>query len=168
METAQPQIEQERELVVWKAMERPFKARDRQFFTTAMVIAMLVGVILLFAREWMLVATLAAGVFAYYVWSTVPPQEVEYKITSRGVRMHNQLYTWAEMARWWVEEKWGYKLLAVDVPASFPKRLYLVMTDNESQVKEAMGKYVLMEKPAETSMDRAGKWLTEKFPLEAR
>jgi len=133
MDPAQPQIEQEKELVVWKAMERPFKVRDRQFFTTAMVIAMLVGVILLFAREWMLVATLAAGVFAYYVWSTVPPQEVEYKITTRGVRMHGKLYTWAEMARWWVEEKWGYKLLAVDVPGSFPKRLYLVMIDNENQ-----------------------------------
>jgi len=42
------------------------------------------------------------------------------------------------------------------------------MTDNENQIKEAMGKYVLMEKPAETTMDRAGKWLTEKFPLEAK
>ena len=161
-------MEQEKELVVWKAMERPFKARDRQFFTTAMVIAALVGVILLFAREWMLVVTLVAGIFAYYVWSTVPPQEVEYKITSRGVKMHGRLYTWEEMARWWIEEKWGHKLLAVDTPASFPKRLYLVLADNQSQVEEAMGKYVLMESPAETSMDRAGKWLSEKFPLEAR
>ena len=77
---------------------------------------------------------------------------------------------WAEMVRWWIGEKWGSRLLTVDLPAGRQglRRLHLVLGAEEEAVKGVMEKYVLMEKPAETSMDKAGKWLTEKFPLQAR
>ena len=168
MDPAQPQIEQERELVKWMAAERPYKPLDRQMFVTGVVVAALVGVIMLLAGEFMAVLVLAAVIFAYYVWSTVPPQQVEYVITTRGIRMSGQLYAWAEMTRWWMGEKWGSRLLTVETPASWPKRLHLVLGSEEETVKSVMEKYVLMERPAETAMDRAGKWLSEKFPLQAR
>ncbi|KKU27527.1 MAG: hypothetical protein UX80_C0031G0010 [Candidatus Amesbacteria bacterium GW2011_GWA2_47_11b] len=168
MDPAQPQIEQERELVKWIAAERPYKPLDRQMFVTGVVVAILVGVIMLLAGEFMAVLVLAAVIFAYYVWSTVSPQQVEYVITTRGIRMSGRLYTWVEMTRWWMGEKWGSRLLTVETPTSWPKRLHLVLGAEEEAVKGVMEKYVLMEKPVETSMDRAGKWLAEKFPLQAR
>ena len=179
MESAQPQIEpasaegygevrQERELVKWMAAERPYKPLDKQMFVTGVVVAILVGVIMLLAGEFMAVLVLAAVIFAYYVWSTVSPQQVEYVITTRGIRTSGRLYSWGEMTRWWIEEKWRSRLLTVETPASWPKRLHLVLGAEEPAVKEAMEKYVLMETPAETAMDRAGKWLAEKFPLQAK
>lgn len=157
---------QEQELLKWQAVERPFLPRNKQFFTTAIVIAVLVGLILIFAEEWMLIITLAAILFAYYMWSTVPPREIEYKITTRGIYIHDQRYPWTEMSRWWVENKWGYQLLIIDVSSNFFGRIYLVLANNEEQVKTSMNKYLLMEKPKETTLDKLGKWLTEKFPLE--
>jgi len=165
-ETAQ--VEQERELVKWTAAERPYRPLDRQIFVTGVVVAILVGVIMLLAGEFMAILVLAAVIFAYYVWSTVPPQQVEYLITTRGIRMSGQLYAWTEMTRWWMGEKWGSKLLTVETPVSWPKRLHLVLGAEEEAVKGVMEKYVLMEKPVETTMDKAGKWLMEKFPLQAK
>ena len=180
-DTAQPQVQphfaeatvgvqQEKELVKWTAAERPYKPLDRQMFVTGVVVAILEGVIMLLAGEFMAVLVLAAVIFAYYVWSTVPPQQVEYIITTRGIRTNGQLYTWAEMTRWWMGEKWGSKLLTVDLSAGKQglRRLHLVLGTEEAAVKTVMEKYVLMEKPVETAMDRAGRWLAEKFPFEAK
>ena len=169
-DTAQTQVQQERELVKWMAMERPYKPLDRQMFVTGVVVAILVGVIMLLAGEFMAILVLAAVIFAYYVWSTVPPQQVEYKITTRGIRTSGQLYSWGEMVRWWVEEKWGSKLLVVDLPAGRQEllRLHLVLGVEEAAVRDVMEKYLLMEKPAETGMDKVGRWIGEKFPLQAK
>ena len=159
----------EQTLLKWMAPSRPFKTRDRQFFTTVIVIAVLISILLAFAREWMLIATVAAMIFAYYVWSTVPPEEVEYSITTRGLRVHGQLYRWDELVQWWVEDKWGQQMVIIAAPAVVSRRLHLLLGQiNEEQVKQILEKYLVMEQPPETAMDKAGKWVTEKFPLEAR
>ncbi|KKS32743.1 MAG: hypothetical protein UU93_C0005G0051 [Candidatus Amesbacteria bacterium GW2011_GWA2_42_12] len=160
---------QEQEILKWIAPGRPYKTRDRQFFMTMMVIAILVSILLMFAGEWMLVAVIVAMVFAYYVWSTVPPEEVEHVLTTRGIRVYSQLYRFEDMDRWWIEDKWGHKILMIDAPMLFPKRLHLVLTNvDEKAVTEALGEYVLMEKPIETSIDKMGNWLSERFPLETK
>ena len=133
------------------------------------VIAVLISILLAFAREWMLIATLAAMIFAYYVWSTVPPEEVEYSITTRGLRVHGQLYRWEELVQWWVEDKWGQQMIVIVAPAVVSRRLHLLLGKvGEEQVKSVLEKYLVMERPPETAMDKAGKWMSEKFPLEAR
>jgi hypothetical protein len=164
---AQPQPE--RELLKWSAVSRPYKPLDRQLFATGVIIAVLVSIISALAGEWMLIAVIVAMIFAYYMWSTVPPESTEYVITTRGMRIHGQLYLWQELTRWWIEDKWGHKMLLVDAPLSFPKRIHLVLGEIDAQkLEEIMGKYLLMEKPLETSMDKAGRWLADKFPLSTR
>src|SRR3989344_4471297 len=112
--------EPEKNLLTWEAPIRPFRTPNRQTLTTAGAIAGLIAIILAFAGEWMLIATLAALIFAYYLWSTVPPQATTYSITTWGVRAHNQLYRFDEINRWWTEEKWGHSLLVLETPLPPP------------------------------------------------
>ena len=134
-----------------------------------MVIAILVGIILLLAGEWILIMVVAALVFAYYVWSTVPPVEADFSITTRGVRMHGQLYAWEVLNRWWISEKWGHKLLNIETPVVTVGRLILPLgKGTQEEAEKVIGKYVLMEQPNDTTMDKLGKWLTETFPLEEK
>lgn len=164
--SAPPAPQPEMELIRWMGMSRPYRPLDRQLFATALVIIILVSIIAAFAGEWMSIAVLAAIVFAYYVWSTVPPEKTDYVITSKGIRMHGQIYVWSELVRWWIDEKWGHSVLVVDAPASFPKRLHLILEDvNIDQLKQIMARYVVEEKPQDTSIDKASRWLAEKFPL---
>ncbi len=169
-DNSSPSVPQpEQTLLKWMAPARPFKTRDRQFFATVIVIAILIGILLAFAREWMLIAVIAAMIFAYYVWSTVTPEEAEYSLTTRGIRAHGQLYRWDELSQWWLEEKWGQKVLVVATPVAVARRLHLLLGQtSEEQLKQVLEKYLVMEKPPETALDKAGKWVSEKFPLEAR
>lgn len=169
-ETAQfVQPAPEKILLKWLAVSRPYKPQSRQFFSTAIVIAILISIVLVLAGEWMLIAVLAAMIFAYYVWSMIPPDEIEYSLTSKGVRIASILYPWNTLSRFWLEDKWEYKMLVVDNPTGVSKRLYLVLgNQNPAEVEEIMAKFVLAEKPEPTTVDKMSGWLLEKFPLEVR
>ena len=161
-------VEQEKTMVVWKAKARPFKNRKgKDFMLVPLVIAGLLFLILLTAGEWVLMAAVAAVVFVYYVWSTVPPHEVEYAVTNRGLRMEGRLYEWWQFSRWWWGEKWGEGLLMLEMPGSMFGRMSIPIGDTDKKkLEEAMGKMLLMEKPEDTSLDRASRWLAAKFPME--
>lgn len=159
-------VQPERELLHWQAVSRPYRPLDRQLFATGVVIAILVSIIAAFAGEWMLIAVVAATVFAYYVWSTVPPEKTDYVITTKGLRMHGQTYLWQELSRWWIEDKWGHKLLVVDAPLSVPRRLHLVLENvDPAALQQVMETHLTMDRPVDTAVDKAGKWLSDKFPL---
>lgn len=159
----------EKELMKWVGPSRPFHPQSRQFFSTVGVIVVLVGLILILASEWMLIIMLAAGVFAYYIWTTVPPEEVESVITTKGIRAHSKLYRWSELSQWWVEDKWGNKLLSLELTTGWPKRIYLVLKDvNLDELSKLLSQYLVQEKPEPTSMDKFSHWIEEKFPLEVK
>jgi len=87
-------VRQMKILFSWKAPLRPFKRRDREFWTTVIAIIFLVGMILFFVKEWLLIAAMVALAFVYYVLSTVPPEEIEYRITNRGITFADKSYDW--------------------------------------------------------------------------
>jgi len=159
----------EKVLLSWTAASRPFKPQSKQLFSTIIVIVVLISLILILAGEWMLIAVLAAMVFAYYVWSTIPPEQIDYAISTRGVRIAGVLYPWEALLRWWIDENSGSQILFIDTLTGFPKRLHLML--DVSKVKEAeeiMLKNLLSEKPLPTTSDKMSSWLSEKFPLEVR
>jgi hypothetical protein len=165
----QTRVEQEKTLVMWTAPSRPYRKVGKQVLTVPMVIAILVGLILLVAGEWMLIAVVVALCFAYYTWTMMVPEEAEFSLTTRGVRLHGKLYEWPVLSRWWIDEKWGQSLLIVETGAVAIGRLVMPLSSkDENKVTEIMEKSLLKEKPSPTVLDRMGKWLTEKFPLEER
>jgi hypothetical protein len=159
----------EKELLKWTGPSRPFYAQSRHFFSTAAVIVTLVGLILILASEWMLIIMLTAGAFAYYVWTTVPPEETTYTVTVKGIRVHSRLYRWSELSQWWIEEKWGNRLLGFELVAGWPKRIYLVLKEVDlNALAETLNQYLVLEKPEPTSMDKFSHWIEEKFPLDVK
>ena len=163
---SEPVIQQEKVLTTWQAPVRLTAPGNRQIYTTAIVILSLVGIILAIAGEWMLIATLAALLFAYYLWSTAAPEMTSYSITTWGIRANAQLYRWSEMDRWWLDEKWGKPILVIDTPLRFPPRLHLILGSTKSQeITAIMSTHLILDKPLPTPMDKAGSWLSAKFPL---
>lgn len=161
-----PRIEQEKNVLSWKAPARPFKYKDKQVMTVPIVIAILAGIIMIIAGEWVIIALIVAMIFAYYMWSTVPPEEAEYLITNRGIRMHGKAYPWEILSRWWIEEKEGQKLLMLETPVGVVGRLVIPLgKQKQEEVEKVMEKYVFHEKPADSQLDKAGKWLATKFPI---
>jgi len=154
-------------LLAWKAPVRVFKKRDREFWTTVASIAILVAIILFFIKEWLLIAAIIALIFVYYILSTVPPEEVEHQITTRGIRFAGKDFLWDELGRFWFSQRFEQKILNIETRGRLPGRLELLLGPvEEGKIKEILVKYLSEETPLPSFLDRASDWLSKKVPLE--
>lgn len=154
-------------LLTWSAPERPFKKRSREYFTTIGAIVFLLAVILLFLKEWLLIAVMVALMFVSYIMSTVEPRKVEHEITNQGLVTGKRRYRWEELTRFWFSQKWGQKMLQVETFARFPGRLTMLLGETkEDEVKKILSDYLPLEEPEKTWIDNASEWLSRRIPLE--
>lgn len=164
-----PRVEQEKILLSWTAKARPFKEKDFQSRQVLIVLGVLISMVLVFAGEWMLLAVLAAGAFYYYATNFVPPETVEYQITNLGLRAFGRFFGWWEFRRWWWTEKWTTKLIGLDLQTGVMGQMFVpVEKVKTEEVEKIISSYVMFEKPKETTLDKASKWMVEKFPLESK
>jgi hypothetical protein len=156
--------EPERDLVAWTAPARPFKRRDRQFFVTTFAMAGIVGLILFLAEGLMPVLLIISLVFLYYVLSTVEPEKVEYKITSKGVKIAGKLTEWRYLMRFWFSKRFDNELVVIDT-ALIPGRIELVMTPEvKDSLKKELSAYIPYEETPGSSLDRITNWVAGKLP----
>ena len=165
--TMQQEVGEEKVLLTWKAPVRPYKKRDREYYTTIAAIAFLVIIILAFLREFLLIAVVIAFAFVSYVFAAIPPEETEHQLTSRGVRSADRLYRWADLLQFWFTEKFGQKMVVVRTKVLFPGQLLLMLGKvDESKVRVIFNERLPHEAPVPTFMDKSSQWLSEKIPLE--
>jgi hypothetical protein len=153
-------------LLSWHAPSRIFKPRNREFWTTIFTMGGIIGLLLFFVEGWMPVAVIISFIFFIYVLSTVPPDHVEYKISNKGVIFGDRTYFWNKIVGYWFEEKWGQKVLHVDI-YMLPGRISMLLGDaNEEELKEILKQYSVEQKPKDTFVDKSVKWIGKKVPLE--
>jgi hypothetical protein len=162
------QPEELKTLLTWKSPSRPFKRRDKEFFTTVAAIVFLIAVILLLLKEFLLIGVILSLMFIAYVLSTTEPEIVEHTITNRGIRSMGHDYEWIELGRFWFTEKWGQPVLTVALKTrALVQVIILVPKDLQDKVKAELQNYlVYQEKPEKNFFDTAAEWLSKKVPLE--
>lgn len=161
----QQKVQQE-VLLAWSSPSRLFKRRDKEYFTNVGAIVFLLVIILVFAREFLLIAAVVSIVFLIYVLSTVPPEEVAHRITNLGIESAGHYYRWEELSEFWFEEQWG-QLLLVLRPIFGTRIIILLGVQDKSHVRELIAKYIpFREHPEKSWVDNASSWLSKKIPLE--
>lgn len=163
----QQEVGEESVFLTWKAPVRPFKRRARDYYTTIAAIALLIIIILGFLREFLLIAVVVAFAFVSYVFAAIPPEEVEHRLTNRGIRSSDKLYRWRDLRRYWFSEKFGQKMIVVETAMLFPGRLLLMLGKvDEKKLRTIFNEWLPHEEPEPTFVDKSAKWLSEKVPLE--
>ena len=158
--------EQKEVYLSWSSPSRLFKRRDREYFTNVGAIVFLLIIILVFAREFLLIAAVVSIVFLIYVLSTVPPENVEHRITNLGIESAGHFYRWEQLGEFWFEEQWGQVLLKLR-PVMGPHIIILLADQDKAHVRELVAKHIpFREQPEKNWVDNAASWLTKKIPLE--
>ncbi|MBT4124366.1 MAG: hypothetical protein HN981_00085 [Candidatus Pacebacteria bacterium] len=153
-------------LLEWMAISRPFRKRNKQFFTTVLVIALLLSLILFFSGQYLPIAMVFSVVFLNYVLAVVPPTEIKHSVTTFGMNVEGNLYYWQELGRFWFDKKYGSLTLHVET-ARFPGRLTLVLPkEKKKEVSDILSEVLLQQKPPLSTFEKIAKWMQEKFPLE--
>ena|SRR3989304_1451207 len=166
-EPAEEHKEEKKEVfLTWVSPSRLFKRRDREYFTNIGAIVFLLVIILIFAREFVLIAAVLSIVFLVYVLSTVPPEEVTHRITNLGIESAGHFYRWETFSEFWFEEQWNQATLIIR-PILGPRIIMLLSGEDKARVRELIAKHVpFREQPEKSWVDNAARWLTEKIPLE--
>ena len=154
-------------LLTWRSPSRLFKRLSRERFATIGAIVFLVGIILIFLKEWFLIAVIIALAFFSYILSQVKPEEVEHQITNRGIVTGGKTYIWEQLLRFWFEGEENQMVLLIDGLERMPFRLLLLLGEQKKEtVQKILASYLPEEKPEKTWIDRAGEWITRQVPLE--
>ncbi len=159
-----PKEEPEKDLVIWTAPARPFKRRSRDFYVTVIAMAAVAGVVLFLIEGWLPVVLVISLVFLFYVMSTVEPQNIEYKITNKGIKIAGNLTGWEIMGRFWFTKRLDNELLVIET-RSLPGRLELVVNpDIKDQIKKGLSDYLVHEEVPASNLDKAANWFSKRMP----
>lgn len=160
-------LEKEKTLLTWKSLSRPHKKRGKEFYSTIAAFVFLLTIILAFFKEFLaIIAIWAMGFFAYAI-SVTEPEIIEHSITSRGIKTGKNKYRWGDLLGFWFEEKWGNKILMIETVRAFPGRLVFLLGEMKSEeIEKILVKKIAYDKPEKTWVDKAGKWLSDKIPME--
>lgn len=155
-------------LLFWEAPSRPFRKKDRSFYTTIAIIVILLVLILLLAREFLLIGAILALAFVAYVLAFVPPHNIKYRISTQGLTIGEDFYFWHFLDAFWFKEKEGSKVLHIQTRFRFPGQLMLVLGDqNEEKVKKIVARFLpFVEVPYKSWMEKWTESLQKNFPLE--
>ena len=154
----------EKDLITWIAPARPFKRRDRQFYLTTVSIAGIVCLILFLAEGAMPVILIVSLIFLYCVMSTVAPENLEYKITNKGIKVGGKTTEWQFLGRFWFGKRYDSELLVLET-AFLPNRMELVIKPEvKEEIKKNLKEYLVEEEISPSKLDKAIDWFSKKLP----
>lgn len=164
IEPTQNQNPTEETLALWTAPARPFKRRDKQFWVTIISIAMIVALVLFVVEGFMPVILIISLVFLFYVMNTVEPESIEYKLTSKGVKIAGQAFLWENLTSFWFTKRLDSTLMVFGMNL-LPGRLEIVVPEEQkTKAKEVAGKFIPEEEIPPSSLDKVTNWLSSKLP----
>lgn len=154
-------------LIEWSAPARPYKERTREFYSTILSLAFLLGVILLLLKEFLLIGVIMAFAFLSYVLATHKPETVAHQLTESGIITDNKLTKWDELTHFWLKKQWDQEVVFCKTIKPIPGVILLVLdpTHKESIVK-TLADHLPELPPSDSFVDRASNWLGQKIPLE--
>jgi len=156
--------EPERDLVVWQALARLFKRRERKFYVTVISLVGIVSLILFLAEGAMPVILLVSLLFLFYIMNTVPPETIEYKITTKGISMAGKKMGWNLLGRFWFSQKGNQEVLTIE-SANFPGRLeFIIVPEKKEEIKKALSSYLPEEEIPPSALEKAAGWISKRLP----
>lgn len=160
---------EEKVLFEWVAPERAFQRREKDFWITSVAILVLVGVIFVFIKEFFLIVALGSLLFMFYVLSTVPPEDVKYMITNRGVYFGETYYYWNVIEKFWFKKILSTEMIHFGTNLKFPRAVSLVINPSDmDKLKEISLKYVPLINNPPSTIDKLTDWFAKRLPLEDR
>ncbi|MBI3485955.1 hypothetical protein HY025_03330 [Candidatus Daviesbacteria bacterium] len=155
-------------LLFWRAPARPYRKKDRSYYTTVAILLILIALIALLAGEKLLILVLLALGFIVYVLNFIPPEDIDYKISNQGITVRDHFYHWDVLDSFWISEKDGHKLLNVLTLLTFPGMLIIPLGElNEDEIKRVCVRFLPFHEIAPKSLiDKWADSLQKHFPLE--
>lgn len=138
-------IEKEKTLLIWEGPERPFKLRDRKYYTSMISISIVLGLFLFFAGHFMLIIALFAILFASYALYSVPPKNISYVLSDVGVYVADTKFLWGDFVGYNISKNLDQTVVNLELgERKLMKMVYLIPNNVETldSAQKIVAKYV--------------------------
>jgi hypothetical protein len=161
--TTEAPKEPEKVLFSWKAQSRPFRKRSREFWVRTAVVASVLGFILFIIEGAMPVILLIAILFLFYILSTVEPEAIDYKITTYGVRVAENLNDWLFLTSFRFDQRLGSEIVIFETKGIMGGLELLINPKDKEKLKTELSKFIQEENIAPSNANRASDWISKHF-----
>ncbi len=157
-----------RTLLSWDAPGRPFRKRSKQFYTTALLITLLIEVILFLFSQYLFMVLIVSLVFAGFALTSIEPKTFRYKISTEGVTIEDHFYLWQELYDFYFRRYDGQDTLHIRTQSFLPGEIILTLGElHRDQLKHAILPYLPFREYVKPNFqENLGDWLYKNFPLE--
>ncbi len=155
-------------ILEWNAPGRPFKQRSRQFYLTAILIALFVEVILFLFAQYLLMIVVVSLLFVSFALASVPPKDFHYRVSTEGIMIEDRFFLWKELYDFYFIKAYGIETLRIRTESFLPGELVLTLENvDKEHLLRALTPYLpYREYVKPTFMEKSADWLTKNFPLE--
>ncbi|OGG40391.1 hypothetical protein A3A21_03165 [Candidatus Jorgensenbacteria bacterium RIFCSPLOWO2_01_FULL_45_25b] len=88
----------------WDTTEYEHRERNREWFWAMGILAGAVALTAVFFDNILLAIVILVGVFTLMLLSSRPPQIIRVGVSSRGIRIKNDLYPYSSLKTFWIDE----------------------------------------------------------------
>ena len=139
----------------WEAYEYEFFARDRHWFVTISLATLALILVALLLKNILFAVLLAIGGFALMMHGTRLPDLVKYRLSPKGVRIHDQLFPYERLHSFWVHDEGRRRQIIIQVNRLILPHLVLPLPDeiSDEQAREFLLQYLPEEHHDESLAD---------------
>ncbi len=155
-------------LLSWEAPGRPYKKHSKSYFSSILLIAFLVEIILFLFSQYALMAVVGSLVFLAFAMAMTPPVNFQYRISSEGIRVEDHFFLWKELYDFYFKQRAGQNILHIRTYTMYPGEVTITLGDmTEHEVKKNLLPYLpYREYVKSTFIEKSADWLSKNFPLE--
>jgi hypothetical protein len=118
-------------LYSWKAPAIVFVQREKAWFLKVSIVALLLILFFAFLQDFIVILVICMTVLITFLLASIPPQEVDHKVTNKGIKSIGDLYKWKDLSKFWVAEKYNQKIVYVHTKLRYPSRIVMIVSKED-------------------------------------
>lgn len=160
-------VVQEKTLFSWQGPSKIERKKKKNEVAQLILFAVILILILFLLQEIFLAVVIVMFAIIYIIFEASPPLLLQYQISTIGIKVEDKYYYWSELTQFWFESKNETRVLYVrNVYPRLQILKFIIHPDDENEIKNVLGKYLLFKKPQQTTTEKWLKRLSSYLPLD--
>lgn len=153
----------------WESPLRAYKKRSGVVLRFYLAVALLVGLIVFFFGDRILIIPILTLLFLFYVLTITPPPDVRHVVTTFGIETAGISLRWDILSHFYFTKKFGFHVLTLVTHAPYFYHAFLIIPKDsvKQEITTILSKHLMyMEKPQRNFTDKMVDWLSNLIPDE--
>jgi hypothetical protein len=127
-----------------------------------------IALVLIILQEFFLLLLIGSMLFVRYVLAKVPPEKINYTLSTHGITIGPETYYWKELLQYFFLDGVGEHVVAVDIEGAAMPRLFISFHPKDKQaIKEILDQHLIyIETPPKSTFDKTYDSIMSKLTLK--